>query len=120
VPLGVSSDILVRNYQAQRFWLVIASIILFCIGQICALSVQTPHWLFLVSGVSGLAYGMLFGVYPTIVSFRPPEGHASILIRLGTSQVSEVFGLQGMSQNWGTMTIGAVICGQIFNFCYGK
>ncbi|KAF8423119.1 major facilitator superfamily domain-containing protein [Tirmania nivea] len=97
---GVSSDILVRSYQAQRFWLVTASTILFCIAQVCALSVETPHWLFLVSGISGLAYGMLFGVYPTIVS--------------------EVFGLHGMSQNWGTMTIGAVICGQIFNFCYGR
>lgn len=97
---GVSSDILVRTYQAQRFWLVITSTILFCIAQVCALSVETPQWLFLVSGVSGLAYGMLFGVYPTIIS--------------------EVFGLHGMSQNWGTMTIGAVICGQIFNLCYGR
>ncbi|RPB28936.1 hypothetical protein L211DRAFT_832823 [Terfezia boudieri ATCC MYA-4762] len=40
-----------------------------------ALSVETPHWLFLVSGISGLAY---------IVSFRPPRGLCPILMRLGT------------------------------------
>jgi len=62
--------------------------------------VENPHWLFLVSGISGLAYGMLFGVYPTITS--------------------EEFGIKGMSQNWGTMTIGAVVFSQLFNFAYGR
>lgn len=83
---GVSSDILVRNYQAQRFWLVTTSTILFCIAQVCALSVETPYWLFLVSGISGLAYGMLFGVFPTIVRFRAPAlpGHyVPMLMGLG-------------------------------------
>ena len=41
---------------------------IFCLAQLCALSVENPHWLFLVSGLSGLAYGILFGVFPTIVS----------------------------------------------------
>ncbi|KAF8457618.1 hypothetical protein BDZ91DRAFT_744170 [Kalaharituber pfeilii] len=97
---GVSSDVLHRNYQAQRIWLITASGSLFCLAQLCALVVENPHWLFLVSGLSGLAYGTLFGVYPTIVS--------------------EVFGLHGLSQNWGTMTISAVISGQIFNLFYGR
>jgi len=55
---------------------------------------------FLVSGITGIAYGVLFGVFPTIIS--------------------EAFGLHGMSQNWGTMTIGACVFSQIFNVSYGR
>lgn len=49
--------------------------------------------------MTGLAYGVLFGVYPAIVS------HA--------------FGISGFSQNWGVMTLAAAIFGHIFNYIYG-
>ena len=35
-------------------------------------------------------------------------------------QISEEFGLHGLSQNWGAMTLSAVISGQLFNLFYGK
>jgi len=35
-------------------------------------------------------------------------------------QISEEFGLHGLSQNWGAMTLSAVISGQIFNIFYGE
>lgn len=47
-----------------------------------------------------VAYGFLFGVYPSIVA--------------------EVFGVHGLSQNWGWMTLAPVIAGNIFNLLYGK
>lgn len=43
---------------------------------------------------------MLFGVYPSIVA--------------------HTFGVHGLSQNWGTMTLAPVISGNIFNLIYGK
>jgi hypothetical protein len=43
---------------------------------------------------------MLFGVCPTIVS--------------------EVFGVHGLSTNWGTTTIAAVISGNTLNLIYGR
>ena len=35
-------------------------------------------------------------------------------------QISEEFGLHGLSQNWGAMTLSAVISGQVFNILYGE
>ncbi|PWW76394.1 MFS general substrate transporter [Tuber magnatum] len=97
---GVSSDIMCRKYGLQRLWLIVSSASIFSLAQLCALTVGNPNWLWLVSSLSGLGYGVLFGVYPTIIS--------------------EEFGLHGLSQNWGTMTVSAVISGQIFSLFYGK
>lgn len=46
-----------------------------------------------------VAYGFLFGVYPSLVA--------------------ETFGVHGLSQNWGCMTLAPVIVGNIFNLLYG-
>lgn len=64
---GVSSDILHKKYGLQRLWLTVASAVIFCLAQIFALAVENPNWLWLVSSLSGLGYGVLFGVFPTIV-----------------------------------------------------
>lgn len=73
---------------------------LFFLAQIAALNIINPHFLGLVSGLSGIAYGFLFGVYPSIVA--------------------ETFGIHGLSQNWGLMTLSPVVSGNIFNIFYGK
>lgn len=59
-----------------------------------------PQKLVFVSGLSGLAYGFLFGVFPSIVA--------------------ETFGIGGLSQNWGFMTLAPVASGNVFNLLYGK
>jgi MFS family permease len=97
---GIGSDILVSRLNRSRFWCLFASAVLFCIVQLVAISVQDPHWLILVSSLTGLAYGILFGVYPSLVA--------------------HCFGVHGLSQNWGTMTLAPVISGNIFNLLYGK
>jgi len=53
----------------------------------------------LVSGLTGLAYGALFGVYPALVA--------------------DAFGVHSLSMNWGTMTVSPVISGIVFNAGYG-
>lgn len=52
-----------------------------------------------MSSLSGLGYGFLFGVFPSIVA--------------------ETFGIHGLSQNWGFMTLSPVISGNVFNLFYG-
>lgn len=47
-----------------------------------------------------VAYGFLFGVYPALVA--------------------QNFGINGLSQNWGLMTLAPVIFGQLFNLTYGS
>lgn len=97
---GIGSDILVRKYMLSRFWCLFVASIVFISAQIAALTITNPPLLLLVSGLSGFAYGMLFGVYPSLVA------HA--------------FGVHGLSQNWGTMTLAPVISGNIFNLIYGR
>jgi MFS family permease len=77
---------------------VIASLI-FTFAQIAALTISNPNLLSTVSSLTGLAYGFLFGVYPSLVA--------------------EAFGVHGLSQNWGCMTLAPVISGNIFNLFYG-
>ena len=77
---GVSSDIMYRKYRLQRLWLIVASASIFSLAQLCAVTVENPNWLWLVSSLSGLGYGVMFGVYPTIVSELIPECICSTLL----------------------------------------
>ncbi|KAM0380376.1 hypothetical protein ACHAPK_000973 [Fusarium culmorum] len=97
---GVGSDFLVNKLHASRLWCLVAACIIFIFAQVCALNVENPHWLGLVSGPSGLAYGFLFGVSPSLVA--------------------ETFGVGGLSQNWGFITMAPVFSSNIFNLFYGK
>ncbi|KAF3937354.1 hypothetical protein ABW19_dt0204303 [Dactylella cylindrospora] len=97
---GTISDVLKKRWMMSRVWLVFASSSVFLLGQIAGMSVSNPVNLWLVSGLNGFSYGLVFGVFPTIVS--------------------EAFGLHGLSQNWGTMTLAPVIFGNITNLFYGR
>lgn len=57
-----------------------------------------------------------------MIRLAEPEPHIfwSLTLSHPDTQISEAFGLHGLSQNWGTMTVSAVISGQIFNLFYGK
>lgn len=97
---GIGSDILVARLGRSRFWCLFASAIIFVAAQVTATQVSNPQLLVLVSGLTGLAYGMLFGVYPSLVAHS--------------------FGVHGLSQNWGTMTLAPVVSGNVFNLLYGS
>ncbi|EEH05885.1 conserved hypothetical protein [Histoplasma capsulatum G186AR] len=62
--------------------------------------ISDPHLLVALSGLTGLAYGFLFGVFPSLVT--------------------HTFGVGGISQNWGVMCMSPVIWGNIFNLLYGR
>src|SRR5438045_9344535 len=91
--LGVGSDVLVKRFHMSRFWCVVVSAAVFSAAQAFAIETENPHSLGLVSGLSGLGYGFLFGVYPTLVA--------------------EPIGVHGLSHDWRTSTLAAVIVGYI-------
>jgi MFS family permease len=96
---GVGSDFLVKRLHASRIWCLVVACLVFLVAQVCALNITNPKHLYFVSTLSGLGYGFLFGVFPSIVA--------------------EMFGIRGMSQNWGFMTLSPVISSNIFNLFYG-
>jgi MFS family permease len=96
---GIGSDLLISKLNRSRFWCLFASALIFCLAQLLAATIENPKLLVLVSGSTGLAYGILFGVYPSLVA--------------------HTFGVHGLSQNWGTMTLAPVISGNVFNILYG-
>ncbi|KAH9887817.1 MFS general substrate transporter [Xylariomycetidae sp. FL2044] len=97
---GVGSDFLVKVLHASRVWCLVLAAGIFSLAQVCALSIVNPHFLGFVSGFSGLGYGFLFGVFPSIVA--------------------ESFGIHGLSQNWGFMTLSPVLSNACFNIVYGR
>jgi MFS family permease len=97
---GIGSDILVNKFNRSRFWCLFVSATGFVLAQLLAISIQQPTLLVFVTTITGLSYGMLFGVYPSLVA--------------------HTFGVHGLSQNWGTMCLAPVISGNVFNILYGK
>jgi len=96
---GIGSDFLLKVHKS-RFYCIVASSSVFALAQFMALTVTDPNYLWVVSSLSGSAYGALFGVYPALVA--------------------DAFGVNGLSLNWGFMTIAPVIFGNIFNLIYGS
>jgi MFS family permease len=85
--------------HASRLWCLTLAASIFLIAQVAALTITNPHHLVLVSSLTGLAYGFLFGCFPSLVA--------------------EAFGINGLSTNWGCMTLSPVISGNVFNLFYG-
>ena len=97
---GVGSDVLIKRLHASRIWCLVASAAIFAAAQFLALLIENPSFLFLVSSLTGLGYGALFGVFPSIVA--------------------DAFGVQGLSLNWGFVIFAPVLSGNVYNLCYGR
>lgn len=96
---GAGSDHIVKKLRASRFWCLVISAGVFSLAQVLALVVSDPNFLFLVSSLTGIGYGFLFGVFPALVA--------------------DAFGTQGMSLNWGFFIAAPVLSGNIYNLSYG-
>lgn len=97
---GIGSDVIVKKFHSSRYWSLVASSIIFVLAQIAGLTIENPNLLFLLSSLTGLGYGALFGVFPALVA--------------------DAFGAKGLGINWGAMTMSPVISGNIFNLFYGR
>ncbi|KAF2010463.1 MFS general substrate transporter [Aaosphaeria arxii CBS 175.79] len=96
---GIGSDIIVKKLHMSRYWCAAISATVFMLGQICAINIEDPHYLWTLSALNGLAYGILFGALPALVV--------------------DSFGPQGFAVNWGVMTLAPVVSGNIYNLFYG-
>lgn len=96
---GIGSDFVVKRLHSSRYWSLVASSLIFTLAQISGLTTENPTHLYLLSSLSGLGYGALFGVFPALVA--------------------DAFGSSGLGINWGAMTMSPVISGNIFNIAYG-
>ncbi|KAF2742086.1 MFS general substrate transporter [Sporormia fimetaria CBS 119925] len=96
---GIGSDLIVKRLSMSRFWCAGASATIFMFAQLGAIRLENPNLLWTVSGLSGLAYGVLFGVFPALVV--------------------DAFGAPGFAVNWGFMTLAPVVSGNIYNLFYG-
>lgn len=97
---GIGSDVLVNKLHISRVWCIFVSSLVFCFAQVAATQITNPHHLIVISSTTGLAYGFLFGVFPSIVA--------------------HVFGVGGLSQNWGVLCLAPVLSGNVFNLMYGS
>ncbi|USP75515.1 hypothetical protein yc1106_02789 [Curvularia clavata] len=96
---GIGSDFIVKRLNHSRFWCAAIAATIFAFAQMAATQVENPHFLWAVSGLCGLGYGVLFGVFPALVV--------------------DAFGPDGFAVNWGFMTLAPVVTGNIFNLFYG-
>ena len=96
---GIGSDILVKKLHMSRSWCLFISAVVFTLTQLAGSSISNPDTLVVVSAFTGVAYGFLFGVFPSLTA--------------------QTFGIGGLSQNWGAMTLAPVLSGNIFNLLYG-
>ncbi|KAL3474924.1 major facilitator superfamily domain-containing protein [Aspergillus californicus] len=97
---GIGSDILVKKFGMSRFWCLFISALVFTLTQLGGASISNPHQLVIVSAFTGVAYGFLFGVFPSLTA--------------------HTFGINGLSQNFGVMTMAPVLSGNVFNLIYGS
>lgn len=97
---GIGSDLLVKKLGMSRIWCLFLSAVVFTLTQLAGTAISNPNSLVVVSGFTGIAYGFLFGVFPSLTA--------------------HTFGIGGLSQNWGVMTLAPVFSGNIFNLLYGS
>ncbi|PSN70696.1 MFS general substrate transporter [Corynespora cassiicola Philippines] len=97
---GIGSDVIVKKLHMSRYWCAAISATIFLLAQICAVRLENPNFLWTVSGLSGLAYGVLFGAFPALVV--------------------DAFGPDGFAVNWGFMTLAPVVSGNVYNLFYGS
>jgi hypothetical protein len=97
---GFSSDILLHKYGLQRFWLLFSAIVVMLLANVLALNLTNVNHIWMVSSVVGTSYGLIYGVYPSIIS--------------------DLFGMSRFSSNWGLVSISQVISSYIYSVLFGK
>lgn len=100
VVSGTVSDLLIRQYQMQRLWLVAFALTIALAAHITVAHLEDETKLWAVSVSIGFAYGLVYGCYPSIIS--------------------ESFGLSHFMQNWGWAATSPVFSAYAFNLMFGR
>lgn len=91
--LGYSLDIIVARLKIQRLWAILICIALLFMTQVIMVSLNNLNYLYIVSGITGFAFGIIFGTFPSTVS---DYYHSSVY-----------------STVWGTVTTGPFLSNAI-------
>lgn len=97
---GVGADLVKNRFSAPRTYCIVFIAMLFVLSQAIAAKVDNVQDLWHASALLGLAYGGMFGIFPTITI--------------------EWFGLGHFSENWGLVSLSPMIGGNIFSIAFGR
>lgn len=116
---GIGSDYVVQRYHSSRFWMLVISALIFTAAQVSAMIIENPNVLFLLSSLTGLGYGALFGVYPALVAdaFGPSGMGINWYVIIQFRMLCDVADRNGYR---GAMTMAPVVSGNLFNLIYGS
>ncbi|KZP07252.1 MFS general substrate transporter [Athelia psychrophila] len=100
VLIGMASDYAKNNLHLPRSYCITLVCALFIISQAMAFSIDDITQLWKASLALGLAYGGLFGLFPSIVI--------------------DWFGLSHFSETWGIVCLSPLIGGNLFSIAFGR
>ena len=104
--------------HGSRFWCLFISSVTFFGAQIVGIALENPHFLIVLSLSTGCKTRARKGLRNLVTNAQPVA--YGVLFGVGPSLVAETFGVNGLSQNWGVMMTGPIIFGNIFNVLYGR
>ncbi|KAI0666143.1 major facilitator superfamily domain-containing protein [Trametes maxima] len=100
ILIGIIADFTKGKFRLPRSTCVILVATMFIISQLMTFSIEDISNLWKASALLGLAYGGLFGLFPTLVI--------------------EWFGLPHFSENWGFVSLSPMLGGNVFSIAFGR
>ncbi|KAG7441608.1 MFS general substrate transporter [Guyanagaster necrorhizus] len=100
IIIGLLSDFAKHHYETPRCYSLMLVSLLVLISQILASQIDDVRFLWQASSLLGLAYGSIFGTYPTLCI--------------------ELFGMPHFSENWGYISLAPMVGGNVFSLAFGK
>lgn len=97
---GISADLVKNRLALPRSYVLCGVALLFVLSQVLTTQIDAVESLWVASATLGLAYGGLFGIYPTLVI--------------------EWFGLTHFSENWGYVSLSPMVGGNLFSLAFGR
>ncbi|KAI0637554.1 MFS general substrate transporter [Trametes polyzona] len=100
IVIGIIADFTKSKLRLPRSFCIALVAVTFIISQVMCFSIESVRDLWKASALLGVAYGGLFGLFPTLVI--------------------EWFGLPHFSENWGFVSLSPMLGGNIFSLAFGR
>ncbi|KAK0492757.1 major facilitator superfamily domain-containing protein [Armillaria luteobubalina] len=100
IVIGLISDFCKHHYGMPRCYNLVLVSFLVLLSQILASQIDDVRHLWQASTLLGLAYGSIFGIYPTLCI--------------------EWFGMPHFSENWGYISLAPMAGGNLFSLAFGN
>ncbi|KAJ6606619.1 major facilitator superfamily domain-containing protein [Mycena vulgaris] len=100
ILIGLISDNIKNRFGLPRSYSLVLVSTLFFFSQLLAAQISDVTNLWKASALVGLAYGTIFGIFPTVCI--------------------EFFGLPHFSENWGFLSLSPLIGGNLFSIAFGR